>query len=201
MMKTSLNLHKLPPVSPLPSIAPPFHYWDAFLMLGHDTSIMLSPPETSYCSVDVMLQRVKEFGHSQGYAIRIGRSDDSRNRIVLVCDRGATYHRANSTDSDPSNMNKQSRCSGTRLINCPFQLYGKLLKSDGCWHLFIRNGENNHGPSMDIAGHPSARRLQPDQRTITEQMLTSEIAPKNIPATLRHVNPQTREKNWKKYLQ
>ncbi|KAI9907330.1 hypothetical protein PsorP6_003616 [Peronosclerospora sorghi] len=57
---------------------------------------------------------------------------------------------------------------------------------------FCKNREHNYGPSMDIAGNPSACRLQPAQRTITEQIKTTEIAPKDILESLSHVNPQTR---------
>ncbi|KAG9299833.1 hypothetical protein G9A89_003377 [Geosiphon pyriformis] len=63
--------------------------------------------------------------------------------------------------------------------------YGRLLKVDECRHLTVRNAENNHEPSDNIAGHPTARGLKSKQKVLVSQMLSAGIAPKAILTALR----------------
>ncbi|KAG9297799.1 hypothetical protein G9A89_000104 [Geosiphon pyriformis] len=49
---------------------------------------------------------------------------------------------------------QHSAANANRLTNCPFTVYGRLLKADKHWHLTVRNVEHNHEPSDNIAGHP-----------------------------------------------
>lgn len=48
--------------------------------------------------------------------------------------------------------------TGTRLINCPFEIWGRW-KSDNFWEVELKNLVHNHEPSNDMSGHPSHRRF------------------------------------------
>jgi hypothetical protein len=146
---------------------------------------MLPPPEDSYASLEDLLEAVNSFAYTQGYAVVKRRSD--AGRVTLKCDRGGIYDKRNAPDTKGA---PRHRHSATRLSDCPFRLYGRVLKADGQWHLKICNGQHNHEAS-DIAGHPVARRLRADERTTVARMISSGIAPKNILSTLRMDNPNT----------
>ncbi|CAG8503717.1 2674_t:CDS:1 [Acaulospora morrowiae] len=120
----------------------------------------LLPPLTGcFASREAVIQHVKTHAFSHGYAVCIKRSE--RDKFVyLRCDRGGTYRNSlNLTD------NTCQRATSSRLIDCPFELYGK--KKDNQWYLAIKNANHNHKASKDISGHPSSRQLNmKDQQKI-----------------------------------
>ncbi|RHZ78775.1 hypothetical protein Glove_156g68 [Diversispora epigaea] len=123
---------------------------------------MLSPPpsDSHFESRDDLIQHVQTHAFSYGYAVSIKRSE--RNKFVyLQCDRDGYYNnRLNLTDDT------RQRATSTRLIGCPFELYGRKMK-DSKWHLTIKNENHNHEASKNISGHPSSRRLnEKDQQRV-----------------------------------
>jgi len=145
---------------------------------------MLPPPETSYESLEELMRNVNSFAFSQGYAVTKLRSDLKNNTVILKCDRGGIYR-----ERTPRQLNvagQPSRCTGSRLTGCKFQLYGRLLHSDKRWHLTVVNAEHNHEPSDNMAGHSVARRLTLNQRRRTSEMLSAGVAPRRILSTLGH---------------
>ncbi|KAJ1507067.1 Methylmalonate-semialdehyde dehydrogenase [acylating] mitochondrial [Coelomomyces lativittatus] len=109
---------------------------------------MLPPPESTYSSKDEMLQSVKAFAITQGYALTILHSDNARNSIVLKCDRGGKY--------TPSTGPTDQVCTGSsQKVSCPFQLHAQLLKVDGLWHVTVTEPQHNHKPSSNMAAHAS----------------------------------------------
>ena len=71
------------------------------------------------------------------------------------------------------------------MIHCPFKLYTQQLKVDGLWHLTVRNPDHNHEASANLSGHPVVRRLQPEQRAVTTQLITAGVPPKDILTVLQ----------------
>ncbi|CAG8676506.1 7217_t:CDS:1, partial [Scutellospora calospora] len=89
----------------------------------------LSPPSEDYfASRDDLIHHAKTHAFSHGYAVTIKRSE--RDKFVyLQCDRGGQYiNRLNLNDET------RQRDTSTRLIGCPFELYGKKME-DGQWRL------------------------------------------------------------------
>lgn len=145
---------------------------------------MLPPPEASYSSVHEMLRSINAFAHSQGYVVTKRRSDLRRNTITFHCDRGGTRN----ISSTPADTEHRRRTS-SRLIHCPFKLYTQQLKVDGLWHLTVRNPDHNHEASANLSGHPVVRRLQPEQRAVTTQLITAGVPPKDILTVLQQESP------------
>ncbi|KAG9293534.1 hypothetical protein G9A89_005537 [Geosiphon pyriformis] len=112
---------------------------------------MLPSPETSYSSCEMMIQSLKTFRYSQRYVVTKRRSAANGTRITFKCDRRNEYNA-----SKRFVLEDQQRKTATRLTNCPFTVYERLLKADERWHLTVCNAEHNHEPSDNIAEHPTA---------------------------------------------
>ncbi|KAL4572135.1 hypothetical protein LXL04_018904 [Taraxacum kok-saghyz] len=82
---------------------------------------------------------------------------------------------------------KRKKNTGSRLINCPFQIVGKK-GNDGAWVLKVKNLTHNHEPSTDMSGHRSFRRLLPDDVQSVKNMTLSGIPPRQILSSLRQRN-------------
>ncbi|CAG8797364.1 5673_t:CDS:2, partial [Racocetra persica] len=94
----------------------------------------LSPPSTgNFENREALINHVQTYALSYGYAY----------------DKGGHYiNRLNLTNET------RQRATSTRLIDCPFELYGKKMK-DSQWYLTIKNEKHNHEASQDISDHPS----------------------------------------------
>ncbi|KAJ3705596.1 hypothetical protein LUZ61_009301 [Rhynchospora tenuis] len=134
---------------------------------------------------DKLLDCVRAFYSKRGYILSILRSKAEKS-VVLRCDRGGNYRNTHKISEE-----QRKKFTSSRLANCPFQLYGKK-NEEGTWAIEIRNNEHNHGPSTDISAHASLRRLTPDQLESVEHMSNCGIRPKQILASLRHDDPDTR---------
>ncbi|KAK1384789.1 hypothetical protein POM88_022524 [Heracleum sosnowskyi] len=97
---------------------------------------------TCFKSREDLISSTKEIYLEQGYAISI-KCSRKEKYVVLGCDRGGCYR-------NKLNISVEDRKgkSGSRLINCPFQLRGKK-QLDGSWKLnlsedFSRNSYINN---------------------------------------------------------
>ena len=145
----------------------------------------LSPPSPGiFESHEALINHAKMHAFSHGYAVSIKRSE--RNKFVyLRCDIGGNYNeRTKVTDET------RQRATSTRAIDCPFELYGKMMK-DGQWRLTINNANHNHEASEDISGHPSSRRLNEADYQKVKEMSTAGVYPRKILSTLRQSNPDS----------
>ncbi|KAJ4849069.1 hypothetical protein Tsubulata_038297, partial [Turnera subulata] len=61
-------------------------------------------------------------------------------------------------------MESRKRKTSSRLINCPFELWGKRNK-DGTWRVEIKNLSHNHELSKDLSGHPYVGALSANDMT------------------------------------
>ncbi|CAB5172833.1 unnamed protein product [Rhizophagus irregularis] len=112
---------------------------------------ILPPPPAIYNSADELYHNVQTFANSQGYALVKKRTHKNRygelKNITLCCDRGGVYN-----NSLGLTKKTRKRHKGTRLIDCPFELYA-ARDSDSKWHLEICNKNYNHDHLKDMSGH------------------------------------------------
>ncbi|KAL6566854.1 hypothetical protein OROMI_015258 [Orobanche minor] len=74
---------------------------------------------------ELLLNSVREKALTQGYSTKIKRS--KKNKYVIIgCDRGGTYRPYHVP------LDQRKRSSSSRLIDCPFEIWGKR-KSNGSW--------------------------------------------------------------------
>ncbi|KAL4580761.1 hypothetical protein LXL04_016963 [Taraxacum kok-saghyz] len=131
-------------------------------------------------SYDELLKSVRDFYYAKGYGVSI-RDSRKEKYVTLQCDRGGSYRdRLCSGD-------KRKKITVSRLIKCPFQIVGKK-GNDGAWVLKAKNMTHNHEPSTDIVGHPSFRRLSPQDTESVKNMTLSGIPPRQILSSLRQGN-------------
>ncbi|XP_068339031.1 protein FAR1-RELATED SEQUENCE 2-like [Pyrus communis] len=123
---------------------------------------MLSLTEKNFQSREDLLGIVREIALKQGYATVIRRSKADKY-VIIGCDRGGNYRNTNLLLED------KKRKTASRLINCPFEIWGKK-KQEGFWKVDIKNLSHNHDPSTDMSGHPYYRRFSEDEILRIKQM-------------------------------
>ncbi|CAG8511011.1 7103_t:CDS:2 [Cetraspora pellucida] len=142
----------------------------------------MQPPQLrQFASRNELLEYMRSFSKTQGYAVTIKRSCSDRNgkikNVVLGCDRSGFYrNRLNLSDD------LHHKRTASRLINCPFELFG--TRHDNIWHLEVRNSEHNHEASTDMSGHPIVRKLNVDQKELVKQMVVAGSRPRQILSTI-----------------
>ncbi|KAL6532409.1 hypothetical protein OROGR_014379 [Orobanche gracilis] len=129
-------------------------------------------------SCDDLLKIVREFYYSKGYVLS-NRASRKDKHVILQCDRGGSYRERIS--------NEPKKNTGSRLINCPFQIAGQK-RSDGAWYIKVKELTHNHEPSMDLSGHPSFRRLPAENINSVKEMTKAGIPPRQILSSLRQQN-------------
>ncbi|KAI9097110.1 hypothetical protein DFS34DRAFT_566505, partial [Phlyctochytrium arcticum] len=77
----------------------------------------------------------------------------------------------------------------SRLVNCPFEIYLHLTKSDGRYHVEVRCGEHNHPPG-DALQHAVNRRLKVTQWATVEREIKAGVTASTILTSLRLEEPQ-----------
>ncbi|PWA47757.1 hypothetical protein CTI12_AA460500 [Artemisia annua] len=107
---------------------------------------------------------------------------ESNDDLLKSCDLSGVYQDKRRAGT------KRKKSTGSRLTDCPFQITGKK-GSDGVWVFKVKNLTHNHDPSTDMSGHPSFRRLEPDDVQTVKKMSLSGIPPRQILSTLRQQNP------------
>lgn len=152
-----------------------------------ETPQMLPPAPGTFVDREELIQYVGEFGVSQGYVVTIKQSKKDKV-VTLGCDRGGVCRSKRKPDGETSGEPSRNRKSGSRHINCPFELIGK--KEDGVWVLTIKNGSHNHEALKDIKEHPSAARFTEKEVMQIKEMTESGLKPRQILKRLRQSNPE-----------
>jgi hypothetical protein len=116
----------------------------------------------------------------KGYAISTKRSNLNRN-ITIKCDFGDVYR--NNKKPVPDD---KKRASSSRLINCPFELYGRI-HHDAKWRFIVKHQYHNH-PATDVLAHPVHRRLSTEQFEEVTRLLQSGSKPKSILINMMNQN-------------
>ncbi|KAJ9538874.1 hypothetical protein OSB04_031607 [Centaurea solstitialis] len=101
------------------------------------------------------------------------------SKATLICDHGGPY-RGNGSSS---------RHTGTKKINCPFELVGKYSPLNGCWTLTVKCENHNHEPAEDMEGHPYAMRLTENEVRLVEDLSRKNVKPRDILSTLKEQIP------------
>ncbi|GKC17144.1 protein FAR1-related sequence 5, partial [Tanacetum coccineum] len=121
----------------------------------------------------------RRYGGADGGAKTNGARKPTAHRYL----GGAVRSRAVTTSPG-----KRQKNTSSRLINCPLRLTGKRGK-DGLGFFKPKNLTHSHYPSTDISGHPSFRKLKPDNIQIVKDMTLSRIPPRQILSSLHQQNP------------
>ena len=115
------------------------------------------------------------WSRAHGYALTKRNSCQNRS-IYLVCDRqGESKAKPGST-----------RSSASRKCGCEFKLAGTTRADNrNLWKLEFKNGNHNHGPSSNPAGHAVNRRLTEPQLATVKSLSQHHIQPFQILQQLR----------------
>lgn len=141
--------------------------------------------DRAYESKDAVRASMSAYALDKGFVATTKRSD--KRKIVFQCDRGGEYKNCHNLKDD----NRQRRTS-TRRSECKWEAKA-VLKSDGLWHLRLKNPDHNHETSTDgLKGHPGARKMRQEQKDVVKNMSTVGAAPSTIIASLREADPETR---------
>ncbi|KAF7147655.1 hypothetical protein RHSIM_Rhsim03G0114700 [Rhododendron simsii] len=135
----------------------------------------------NFLTREELLDRVRKVALKEGFVTTIKKSKQGCY-VIIGCDRGGKYRGT----SVP--LNERKKISGSRLINCPFELWGKKKGSE-CWKVEIKNASHNHEPSKDMSGHPYCRRFSNEEILSIKRMTTAGIPPRQILTSLRQSNP------------
>lgn len=134
-----------------------------------------------FSSRETLEDWVRNVGRALGYVVVTKRTKTKNgylSKVVLMCDRGGVF-RGNETST---------RNTGTRKIDCPFELHACYYKSRNVWMLKVKNDQHNHEPAMFLEGHPYARRLTPKEVEMAAEMRRNNVPPWNILAALKSHN-------------
>ncbi|KAL4563414.1 hypothetical protein LXL04_027455 [Taraxacum kok-saghyz] len=148
-----------------------------------DISNKTSPffTDQMFKSRDELVEWTQNTTYSLGYVIVTRRSKAYVNgfvyKVILICDRGREYKATNTI-----------RASGSKKINCNFQLEGKYSKEYNHWMLKVICDEHNHPPAQHLEGHPFARRLSADETRLVADLTRNNVTPRNILSTLKEQN-------------
>ncbi|XP_022025181.1 uncharacterized protein LOC110925532 [Helianthus annuus] len=124
-------------------------------------------------SREKLMEWVRNTGRSLSYAIVTKRSKTKNgyvSKVVLMCDRGGVY----------KSVKESSKATGSRKINCPFEMVGKYSKENGYWTLKVKHGEHNHPPGEYMEGHPIFKRLKPNEHQLVAELTGKHVLPKDI---------------------
>jgi hypothetical protein len=133
---------------------------------------------STFMTMNDLISAAKAHYQELGFCLSIKRS--KIHKIWMRCDKGRHYHgKLDLID------NSRSRETKSRMSGCPFELVAILRKVDSLWEVIKISEEHNHPASMDLIGHPSARRLKPEEKEIVRQLAESGVGPSQTMNVLR----------------
>jgi len=100
----------------------------------------------------------------------------------LICERGGSYTEYKSKS--------RREIAGSVKCECLFQLRGYLFTA-GDWSLKVGDGKHNHDMTDVLKGHKTACRLNPNERVHLQEMVDSNVPPRQILTKLRKRNRTT----------
>nr|ABN05752.1 Ovarian tumour, otubain, related [Medicago truncatula] len=133
-----------------------------------------------------LLEWVGEKARKLGFSTVIGKSDNGGNGrstfVTLICERGGSY----------TEYKRKSRreIAGSVKCECPFRLRGYLL-TGGDWSLKVGDGKHNHDMTDVLKGHKTVGRLNPNERVHLEEMVDSNVPPRQMLTNLKKRNRTT----------
>jgi len=119
------------------------------------------------------MEWVQNIARGIGYVIITRRSRTRPSgyvyKVVLMCDRGGVYKSV-----------KETRETGSKKTNCPFELIGTYTKKTDSWALSVKRDEHNHPPAQYMEGHPFARRLSVNETQLVAELTRKHVVPRDI---------------------
>ena len=137
--------------------------------------------DRTFVSHEELIEWVQKRGMDNGYVIVIKRSKrrgDDFVKVNLQCTLGGT-HKSVAT----------VRKTGSKKIDCPFQLTGVFESKGKVWRVKEKNPAHNHTPFENLEGHAYARRLFSDDKELVGQMAEQDIPKRSIWRTIMAKNP------------
>lgn len=119
--------------------------------------------EEMFATREELLKVVRYFYFKKGYALSIKGSKKDKY-VTIGCDRGGHYR-----DRVNIPIEHHERSTSTRLINCPFEIQGKV-QDNGFWKLVMRTDSHNHEACMDMSGHSSAQHFSKEEKSSIDDM-------------------------------
>ncbi|KAF7140654.1 hypothetical protein RHSIM_Rhsim06G0076500 [Rhododendron simsii] len=104
--------------------------------------------EENFSTRDELRDRIRNMALKEGYVTTIKKSKPGCY-VIIGCDRGGKYRGT----SVP--LSEGKRMSGSRLVNCPFQMLGKKKVGQGDFTFDIKRDGNGHLTHLFFA-HPSS---------------------------------------------
>jgi hypothetical protein len=126
-----------------------------------------------------MIDWVQRRGTDHGYVITTKRSKEKS--IWFQCSLGGKYKSV-----------ARERRTGSKKIDCPFELKGSFMSKEGFWRLTVTNPRHNHTPIENLEGHAYARRLSTDDKRLVAELAEQEIPASSIWAALVKKNPEAK---------
>ena len=96
---------------------------ETYKMDNVESNGLLSLTEEKFSDRKKLIDMVRNLMLMEGYVTTIRRSK-ANSYIILGCDRGGKYRAT-------APLDRRTKTSASRLINCPFELWGKKTV-DGC---------------------------------------------------------------------
>jgi len=133
-----------------------------------------------------LLEWVREKARKLDFSTVNGKSDNGGNGrsafVTLICGRGGSY----------TEYKRKSRreIAGSVKCECPFRLRGYLLTGSD-WSLKVGDGRHNHGMTDVLKGHKTFGHLNPNERVHLQEMVDSNIPPRQMLTNLRKRNRTT----------
>ncbi|KAJ9563169.1 hypothetical protein OSB04_008329 [Centaurea solstitialis] len=124
--------------------------------------------DTVFISRQNLIDWVHHTGKSLGYVIVTKRSKTST--IIFHCDRSGIY----------KSKKISTKNTGTKKINCPFELEGKRSAMEDSWTLRVICEMHNHEPALHLEGHPYARRLTDNEARLVEDLSRKNVKPRDL---------------------
>ncbi|MFS8001977.1 putative transcription factor FAR family [Helianthus anomalus] len=137
--------------------------------------------DQEFKSREEMMEWVQNTARDVGYVIVTKRSRTKPNgysKVILMCERGGVYRSVKGT----------SKATGTKKINCPFELIGAYTKMNDCWKLVHIRDEHNHPPAQHMEGHAYVERLSRNEFQLVADLTKKHVAPRDILGIIKEQN-------------
>lgn len=138
---------------------------------------------------DDLLKWVKGIGRKNATVLNIFRSEKvthrrgTKTKLLIGCEKSGNYR--------PWKNPKPVRNAGSKKCQCPFRLRGKPESGGDGWTLHVVCGIHNHILSDDLKGHPYLGRLNPDEKTLLQDMTLGLVKPSKILGTIKEHNKES----------
>jgi len=174
----SLKVEDAPPL--IPPVVPPPVVVVCINQREHFTT------KQKFATRNDLLEWVREKARKLDFSTVIGKFDNGGNGrnafVTLICEREGPY-------TEYKRMTRRE-IAGSVKCECPFWLRGYLLTA-GDWSLKVGDGKHNHDMTDVLKGHKTAGCLNPNERVHLEEMVDSNVPPRQMLTNLKKRNCTT----------